>query len=157
MGVGGAHKPPRDEFLDLVRRVHRDQDIRQVILTDPYVYLDLSERGQPGGYSALIDYLGALGLARGSAFDLKLNPMPRKANKTAPQVLQRKVKNAFPSARVKTFAAGHRFHDRFYLARDRSGRLSGIFGPSLNGLAAQAVVLMGELEKGALDRLEPLL
>lgn len=153
MVAGGAHKPPKDEFLGLVRRVHRDKLIREVILTDRYIYVDLSERGQPGGYAALIDYLHALGLTRDSAFELKLNPSQRKATSTARSVFERKVKTHFPNARLGTFRTGHRFHDRFYLARDKSGKLAGIFGPSLNGLAAKAIVLMGELESGALQRL----
>ncbi len=153
MVAGGAHKPPKDEFLDLVRRVHSNQLIQEVILTDRYIYSDLSERGQTGGYAALIDYLGALRLTRNSPFDLKLNPSPRKATPTARQVLERKVKADFPCARLGTFPTGHQFHDRFYLTRDQSGKLAGIFGPSLNGLGAKAIVLMGELESGALQRL----
>ncbi len=153
MVAGGAHKPPKDEFLDLVRRVHRDLAIREVILTDPYIYLDLSERGQAGGYDALIDYLGALRLTRDSRFELKLNPSPKKATTTARRLLERKVNHSFPSVRLGTFPARHRFHDRFYLARDQSGRLAGVFGPSLNGLATKTIVLMGELENGALQRL----
>ncbi len=149
----GAHKPPKDEFLDLVRRVHRDKLIREVILTDRYIYSDLSERGQPGGYAALIDYLCALRLAGDSTFDLKLNPSPRKATSTARSVFERKVKAHFPNARLSTFPAGRRFHDRFYLTRDQSGRLAGIFGPSLNGLGTNAIVLIGELENAALQRL----
>ena len=153
MVTGGAHKPPKDEFLDLVRRVHRAQAIREVILTDPYIYLDLSERGQPGGYGALIDYLRALSLTQDSQFNLKLNPSPKKATTTGCKLLERKIKNNFPSVRLGTFRSGHPFHDRFYLTRDQSGRLSGIFGPSLNGLATRTIVLMGELENGALQRL----
>jgi len=75
MVAGGAHKAPKDEFLDLVRRVHKDQWIREVILTDRYIYSDLSERGQPGGYTALIDYLRALKFTQNSAFELKLRPI----------------------------------------------------------------------------------
>jgi hypothetical protein len=153
MVAGGAHKPPKDEFLDLVRRVHRGQAIREVILTDPYIYLDLSEQRQPSGYGALIDYLRALRLARDSHFELKLNPSPKKVTTAARRLLERKVKDTFPSVRLGTFPSRHRFHDRFYLTRDQSGRLSGIFGPSLNGLATRTIVLMGELENGALQRL----
>jgi hypothetical protein len=68
-------------------------------------------------------------------------------------LLERKIKTDFPGARIGTFPTGPRFHDRFYLTRDQSGRLAGIFGPSLNGLGAKTIVLMGELETGALQRL----
>jgi len=154
MVAGGSHKAPKDEFLDLVRRVHGRQRICEVILSDPYIYLDLSEGSDPGGYSNLLDYLRALGLTENSEFTLKLNPSPRKATKQAQQLLKREVRRVFPHAVISTFKSGHRFHDRFYLVRNDSGSLSGVFGPSLNGLGSQAVVLMGELERTkTLDRL----
>ena len=156
MVAGGVHKPPKQEFINLVRRVHRDQVINEVILTDPYIYLDLSEQGEPGGYNALVDYLHALRLTPESRFDLKLNPSAKKATNNAQRLLQRKVKGAFPKVRLGTFSSTNRFHDRFYLARDQSARLTGIFGPSLNGLATKTIVLMGELENGALQRLSML-
>jgi len=154
MVAGGTHKAPKDEFLDLVRRVHGGQRIREVILSDPYIYQDLSEASDPGGCSNLVDYLRALGLTENSKFSLKLNPSPRKATKQAQQLLKREVRKPFPYAAISTFKSGHRFHDRFYLVRDDSGSLSGVFGPSLNGLGSRAVVLMGELERTkTLDRL----
>lgn len=157
MVAGGSNKPPKDEFLDIVRRVHRGQHVREVILTDPFVHLDVGEASYPGGYSNLVDYLHALGLARDSEFTLKLNPSPRKAKKGAQDLLEREIRRAFPRAVISRFKSGHRFHDRFYLVRDDSGRLNGVFGPSLNGLDSQSVVLMGELEKTkTLERLEDL-
>jgi hypothetical protein len=156
MAAAGAHKPPKDEFLDLVRRVHGQQQIREVILTDPYIYSDLGEEHQPGGYGALIEYLNALRLNPDSHFDLKLNPNPKKTTANAHALLARKVKDAFPGVRLTAFSPRHRFHDRFYLTRDQSGRLAGTFGPSLNGLVTDAIVLMGELEQGVLKRLDQL-
>jgi hypothetical protein len=156
MVAGGVHKPPKDEFLNLVRKVHRDQEVRQVIITDPYIYLDLRQGGQLGDLTALIDYLRELKLNRESDFDLKLNPSPKDASPDKRKLLKRKVKAFFPKVRLGTFPATHKFHDRFYLTRDRKGTLAGIFGPSLNGLGAKSIVLMGELEKAALERLENL-
>lgn len=46
-----------------------------------------------------------------------------------------------------------RFHDRFYLARHRDGSVSGLFGPSMNGLNDKSFVLVGELEEMTLKRL----
>lgn len=46
-----------------------------------------------------------------------------------------------------------RFHDRFYLARHRDGSVSGLFGPSMNGLNDKSLVLVGELEEMTLRRL----
>ena len=155
--VAGAHKPPKDEFLDLIRRVHKGGGVREVILSDPYIYMDVGEDADPGGYSNLVDYLRALGLTKESQFTLKLNPSPMKATKRAQKLLEREFRKTFPRAVIGRFKSGYRFHDRFYLVRDYSGRLSGVFGPSLNGLHSQAVVLMGELEKTkTLERLERL-
>lgn len=46
-----------------------------------------------------------------------------------------------------------RFHDRFYLARHGDGSVSGLFGPSMNGLNDKSFVLVGELEEMTLRRL----
>jgi len=157
MTAGGVHKVPKGEFLDLVRKVHKGQDVKDVILTDPYVYLDVSEQGASGGGENLLEYLATLRLDKTSKFSLELNPAPIKATNKAMALLRRKVQLRFPKVEVSTFSNKHRFHDRFYLARDRNSNLRGVFGPSLNGLSARAIVLMGELEDRALSRIENLL
>lgn len=157
MVAGGVHKPPKQEFLNLVRKVHKGKIIREVILTDPYIYLDIGEEGDVGGYDAVIDYLGALGLDRDSQFKLKLNPSPKKATKKARKLLCRKLKSSFIKINISNFNQGNKFHDRFYLARDDSNRMAGVFGPSLNGLATKSIVLMGELEEEALKRIDQLI
>lgn len=155
MIAGGASKPPKDEFLDLVRRVHKGQSIREVILSDPFIYLDVGEDYDAGGYNNLVDYLRALNLEKNSEFILKLNPSPKKATRRAQELFRREITKAFPKAVISTFKSGLRIHDRFYLVRDNSGILSGVFGPSLNGLGSQTVVLMGELERTkTLERLD---
>jgi hypothetical protein len=157
MFVGGGRKPPRDQFLDLVRRVHKGTSAREEILTDPYIYSDAGEGGTRGGYENLIEYLHALNLAKTSEFTLSVNPSPRNASEAAKLGFKRTVTDAFPNAKIATFSSASRFHDRFYLVRDAGGSLSGIFGPSLNGLDSDSVVLMGELEPmGAMDRLRAL-
>ena len=50
-------------------------------------------------------------------------------------------------------ATDTRFHDRFYLARHKSGRVSGLFGPSMNGLNDKSFVLVGELEPTSVAQL----
>lgn len=130
---------------------------REVILTDPYIYADEGEGGATGGYGSLVQYLKALNLTQDSEFILRLNPAPKRATTAAKTLLARTVKTAFPRVRLDTFSTGSRFHDRFYLVRDRDGSIAGLFGPSLNGLGTDSVVLMGALEhKRTLERLERL-
>src|SRR6266496_2655104 len=71
---GPNRKPPKDEFFNLVRRVHHGvQNVKEVILTDPYIYADVGEDGKPGGFNYLIEYLRILGLEPPSEFTLRTN------------------------------------------------------------------------------------
>lgn len=115
----------------------------EVILTDPYLLLDTGEAGKPGGYEGAIAYLRALGLNPESEFRLKIPPSPKNASVQAAELFQRCISNAFPRATIDRFKNRCQFHDRFYLTRDAEGELKGVFGPSLNGLLASPVVIMG--------------
>ncbi len=147
VGGGSDRRGPKREFLDLVRRVHKGSRVREVILTDPYIYSDAAEDDTTGGYANLVEYLRALNLVRDSEFVVRLNPGAKRASKGAKEILRRAIRDAFPRARVETFTGNSRFHDRFYLVHDAAGGFRGIFGPSLNGLDSNSVVLMGELEQ----------
>ncbi|RIK60669.1 MAG: hypothetical protein DCC63_03290 [Nitrospira sp.] len=158
MVAAGFGTPPKNSFLDLVRRVHKGQTVRKVILTDRYIYDDKSEEDYSGGYATLIEYLAALKLNQDSSFELFLNPMAKSQQSSA--ILQRTVKKAFPKAEIKSFeikslkSHGGKIHDRFYLTCGKSDKLSGLFGPSLNALNSHSLVLMGQLETKALEWLE---
>lgn len=145
--AGGPNsKPSRDSFFDLVRKIHsKAGQPSEVILTDPYIYTDVSEDGLEGGFNNLVDYLSALGIQRLDDFTLTTTPSPKLGGKTSKLNLKRKLKGRFPNLKFKDFSPKLSFHDRLYIVKHKSGALRGLFGPSLNGLSSQAIVIMGEL------------
>jgi len=147
VAAGGPHsKPPRDSFFDLVRKVHPEADRpREVILTDPYIYTDVSEDGLEGGFNNLVGYLNTLGIEQSDDITLTTTPSPKRGGKTSKHNLQRLLRERFSNLKFKDFSPKLAFHDRLYIVRHKSGTLRGLFGPSLNGLSSQAIVLMGEL------------
>lgn len=147
MAVGGGkgRKPPLEIFLDLVRKTHRNQLIKEVILTDPYIYLDTGDDGVRGGFENLLKYLEALNIEKNQSFTLKTTPAPRNAHQETQDLLHDFILKNYPKCNLGRYANKSNFHDRFYLVRDETGQLSGVYGPSLNGLNAQSVVLMGDI------------
>ena len=150
-----GHKKPNIEFMALIRLVHRDiKHIKEVILTDRYIYSDVGEDGARGGFANLINYLYAVGVDNNLHFTLKLNPHASTTERKK-DFFRAKIKQTFPNIIVATYSAKYFFHDRFYLVRDKYGKLTGIYGPSLNGLDSRSIVLMGEIKgKEALGRLD---
>jgi hypothetical protein len=139
---GPDRKPPKDIFLDLVRKSRKKMGlIREVILTDPYIYSDISEDGFPGGFDNLVAYLEALGLDSDSSFTLKKTPSPKKASKKSITLLDRKLREYYPNISLGQYSSKCNFHDRFYIIRDDKGQLGGVFGPSLNGFRAPNMAL----------------
>ena len=149
---GPKAKPPRDTFLNLVKRTHPENDPpREVILTDPYIYSDVSEGGHEGGFSNLVAYLEALGISGDDLFTLRMTPSPKRGTSTAKKNLHRYLKTKFKNVQFKDYSSNLNFHDRFYVVRHRSEKIKGVFGPSINGLTSDAIVLMGDI-----DDLQPL-
>jgi hypothetical protein len=146
-GGGPDSKPLKGMFFDLVRKSRKNMgSIKEVILTDPYIYHDLSEDGVNGGYDSLAEYFKILGLCKESFFTLKKNPSPKRATKKNIELLNRFLKNNYPNISIDNYSPKCNFHDRFYIVRDDKGQLGGVFGPSLNGLNSTAIVLMGNIE-----------
>lgn len=149
---GPKAKPPRDSFLDLVRCTHPNNDPpKEVILTDPYIYSDVSEDGHEGGFSNLVAYLEALGIAADDSFVLRTTPSPKRGTMTAKKNLHRLLRARFRNIQFEGYSPQLKFHDRFYIVRHRSGTIKGVFGPSINGLTSDVIVLMGDI-----DELQPL-
>jgi len=143
---GPERRDPAHAFFDLIRKVHpRREAIREVILTDPYILVDVGEGGGAGGYDGTIAYLKALGLGHSDNFVLKITPAPKRSSSAAFELFERCLTNAFPKATLARFANRCEFHDRFYLTRYARGEPRGVFGPSLNGLSSSAVVMIGAI------------
>lgn len=154
MVLGGGDKSPLGKFLDLVNKTHKGSEtIKQVIITDPYIFADVGESGINGGYENLLLYLGALRLLENSKFKLLITPAPKKGNSIAFNNFSRFINGKYPSAVIGRFNANYIFHDRIFLTITEKNTFRGVFGPSLNGLGANDFVLMGEIEKDALVQL----
>ncbi len=144
--LAGDRKAPKALFLDLVKKHHAGgKGIKEVIITDPYLLADTGETGESGGYANVVEYFSALGLKANSSFKLLTNPRTTQ-DKPSKQVFDRTVKAVFPKVEFDFYPTKYRFHDRLYLVRDRKGILTGVFGPSLNGLDSESIVMMGEID-----------
>lgn len=154
--LAGFPKPPKDAFLDLVRKHHASVKVKDVIITDPYYLSDVSEDGKVSGYNNMISYLKALSLNETSTFNLITNPNPKRSSEQSEQIFQNTIKKHFPKISFGTYNPQHKFHDRLYLVRDDSSEITGVFGPSMNGLSSHSIVLMGDINQDALLRLKKL-
>ncbi len=148
-GGGPKVKPPKDSFIDLVKKVHsKSGKPREVILTDPYIYAGLGADGLNDGSANLVFYLEALGLNQDDAFTLTTTPSPKRGTKATRSNLQGMLRKKFKRIEFKDFSPKLEFHDRFYIVHHQSGATKAIFGPSLNGLSSNAIVLMGDIDEG---------
>lgn len=155
MAVGGDAKGPLNLFLELMRNVHKKQHsiAKRIYLTDKFIYSDKSEDGTPGGFDNLVSYLETLDLELNSTFTLFLTPSPKRSSITAQTNLHKLLRAKFRNIEISQHTAKHTFHDRLYVVRYESDSVTGMFGPSLNGLSAKSIVLMGEIEQGrAMDK-----
>jgi hypothetical protein len=147
MAGGIGRKCSKDSFLNLVKHVHKgSQGVKEVIITDPYIYSDISEQGNHGGLDNFIEYLSALKLDKNSIFTITTTPSPKKFDEKSRDIFKKVVSENFNNARLLTYNSNYNFHDRLYLVRDNTSQLKGLFGPSLNGLNTNSIVLMGELD-----------
>ena len=89
-GGGPDSKPPKGMFFDLVSKSKKKMGIiKEVILTDPYIYHELGEDGVDGGYDNLSKYLEALGISNESSFTLKKTPSPKMGTKKSIALLDK--------------------------------------------------------------------
>jgi hypothetical protein len=159
MTVAGGWSAKAKAFYDMARKVHGGMGpIKDLLVTDPYIYVDKSEENTVGGIDNFLRYLDCLNISR-SGLTIFQPPDARGRRASSGAVWRRAVEQhgkqqgfgvRFGFFRTLT---GTRFHDRFYLARHRDGSVSGMFGPSMNGLNDKSFVLVGELEEMTLRRL----
>ncbi|HXU34192.1 MAG TPA: hypothetical protein VN851_26765 [Thermoanaerobaculia bacterium] len=144
---GGPERKPLGAFLDLVRTVHaRRGEIKKVLLTDRYLFAGRSADIAVVNYADAIAFLQAVGLSRETIFSLDVTPAPRNSLPNAFTIFKNYVLKFFPYSNVGRHNTCCTFHDRLYLTLDSSGHRRGIFGPSLNGLGASDIVIMGQIE-----------
>ena len=150
IGVQAASRTKRNEkhtaisdFRKLVGKVHIEQDadaITEIILTDPYLHMEMSAGGPN-----LLEYLEAIKLKKTSSATLKISPRI-KAGSLGFKEISKCVNDRFRDIKIDHHGGKKRFHDRFFLVRYGQGGPKGVFGPSINALRSTDIFLMGELE-----------
>jgi hypothetical protein len=160
MTVAGGWSAKANAFLDAARKVHGGKGpVRDLLITDPFIYADKGEEDTVGGINNFLTYLDVFEFSTSGTLTIFQPPFAKGKKAESGRIWRRSVKRhgeqrgysiKFAYFRTKT---NTRFHDRFYLARHHSGEISGLFGPSMNGLNDRSFVLIGELEAASLRRL----
>jgi hypothetical protein len=160
MTVAGGWSAKANAFLDAARKVYGGKGpAKDLLITDPFIYADKGEEDTVGGINNFLTYLDVFEIPASGTLTIFQPPFAKGKKAESGRIWRRSVKQhgekrgysiKFAYFRTKT---GTRFHDRFYLARHRSGEISGLFGPSMNGLNDRSFVLIGELEAASLQRL----
>ncbi len=159
MTVAGGWKSKASAFRDIAQKVHGGKGpIKDLLLTDPFIYLDKSEEEVIGGINSFLEYLDCFDIA-GPEITIHQPPYAKGKKVVLGPIWRRSVsehlKRRGYHVRFTYFrtVSEMRFHDRFYVARHADGLISGLFGPSMNGLNDKSFVLIGELEEMTLKRL----
>lgn len=160
MTVAGGWSAKANAFFDTARKVHSGKGpVKDLLITDPFIYADKSEEGTVGGIENFLKYLDNLDIPRSVTITIFQPPFAKGKKAESGRVWRRSVaehgKKQGYSVKFDYFrtVTGTRFHDRFYLVRHDDGTVSGLFGPSMNGLNDKSFVLIGELEAMSLKRL----
>ncbi len=154
MTIGGHKKTPKASFFDMVKKVYQGiNNIKKVILTDPYLIIDVSADGNEGGFNSIVEYLEIIIDNAESNFELQISPTLK--NDKNINNFKRLIKNKFTNVSFSYYKSKYNFHDRLLITIDSQNNYKGIFGPSFNGLNSNSIVLYGELEtKNTMDRLK---
>jgi hypothetical protein len=158
--ASSARQSEWNRFLDTVRYAHRGQKSpSNVYVTDPFI---MTESGQDKEHREVwnffLDYLAALNVKpdfKLTMWNGELQNVAEPARRAWHQHLMSKYSKCsviWPDGKTPTF------HDRFYLACGSSAAdLSGVFGPSLNGLGSDAIFIMGKIEENVVKAFAELL
>lgn len=152
---GGVLKRGKNAFLEaVVREAHcRGQDLTSLIITDRYYHDSGGEDGSGDGFGVLEELLEKLGVWKsGHPFELVVSPSPEGTSSEKIKRLHERLRRARPSLTISHHKSVP-FHDRVYLFRSRAvvnrSKISGVFGPSLNGVDG-GLYIFGTLEGDAL-------
>ena len=151
MTVGGGlnRKEPLKCFLDLITKVHSPIKVspKSIFITDPYLYVDVSQNGTSGGLKNFKSYLQTLKLTKESEFNLFTTNNPKMGSFST---FEKLIKKNYPKSKIERFKTKNIFHDRFYIVDYGKEGIKGVFGPSINGLTDSDIVLMGEIEPSSI-------
>ena len=142
-GLGKEFNPPAKSFFDLINATKKKRsNVRRVIMTDPYIYADIGQTGSTGGFSNLIKLLRHLNIGEQASFELQLTPRVGEDKKLD---LQSRIAREFTGCTLSSHKATSVFHDRFIFVEYEDGDRRAWYGPSLNGLNSDSVVIFGDV------------
>lgn len=153
---GGKHSnPPAKSFFNMLNSTKKKKSkIKLVIMTDPYIYSDIGQTGSEGGFDNLIQVLKHLNINDTDTFELQLTP--KGINKK--DTLQKTITLTFPNCSLSTHRTASTFHDRFILVEYEDGDHRGWYGPSLNGLSSDSIIIFGDItDRNTLQQLSKML
>lgn len=140
---GKGHNPPAKSFFNLIDATKiKKAIVQRVILTDPYIYSDIGQNGNGGGFDNLLKLLEHLNILSTSSFELKLTPQNdlQKIDR-----LEKRIQQKFTRCSVSNHSNTSTFHDRFIFVQYNSGEEKAWYGPSLNGLNSDSIIIFGDL------------
>ena len=147
VGGGDKSKPPAKSFFDLIDITKKKNAVvRRIIMTDPFIYADIGESGSAGGFKNLVLLLKHLNIDEAQKFGLELSP---RANDKKKSSLQKMLKTNFSNCILSSHRNKSIFHDRFILAEYDDGECRAWYGPSLNGLNSDSVVIFGDVTQAS--------
>jgi len=112
MTVAGGWTSKAGAFFDMARKVHGGKgEIKDLLLTDPYIYVDKSEEDIVGGIDHFLRYLDCLNISRGAEITIQQPPYA-KGKKTASGAIWRR--------RVAEHGERDAYHVRFIFFHARS-------------------------------------
>lgn len=140
---GRDNNPPAKSFFDLINATKiTNSVVHRVILTDPFIYSDIGQNGEEGGFNNLLKLLETLNVVDSSEFSLQLTPQNDKEKIAR---FENSIKRKFPKCSVSNHKNRSTFHDRFILVQYSDGKSKGWYGPSLNGLNSDSIIIFGDL------------
>ncbi|MRS19805.1 hypothetical protein GJV08_11625 [Enterobacteriaceae bacterium RIT692] len=153
---GKDRNPPAKSFFDLINATKiKNTEVARVILTDPFIYSDIGQTGEGGGFSNLLILLENLTNSTASTFELQLTPQNNVEKKDK---FENSIKQKFPNCTVSNHKNSSTFHDRFIFVQYANGFHKAWYGPSLNGLGSNSIIIFGDLtDNNAVTRLSQML
>lgn len=140
---GSDRNPPAKSFFDLIDATKiKSATVLQVILTDPYIYSDIGQNGDGGGFDNLLKLLEHLNIDSSTKFELKLTPQNDLEKKES---FKKKIKQKFSCCEVLDHDRSSTFHDRFIFVKYNNNQCKAWYGPSLNGLNSKSIIIFGDL------------
>lgn len=153
---GKEQNLPAKSFFHLIDTTKiKGVEIKSVILTDPYIYTDIGQSGNSGGFTQLLKLLEHLNINCNDSFELQLTPQNdlNKRNNFASQ-----IKKTYPNCIVLEHKKNSIFHDRFIFVQYIGEKKKAWYGPSLNGLNSNSIIIFGDITDNiALEKLSRML